>query len=167
MANKEVLEAKKQQVEDIKAKISAAKSIVLVDYMGLTVAEDTAFRKELRENGIDYAVLKNRLVKIAFNELGYTQFDEALNGPTAVAFSSTDAVAPAKYIAKNIKAFNKMKTKCGMVEGEFMDEAGLKQIADIPSREVLLAKMLGSMQAPISKLAMCIKQIAEQKEQQA
>ncbi len=165
--NQEVLAAKKQQVEEIKAKITSAKSIVLVDYMGLTVAQDTAFRKELRENGVDYAVLKNRLVKIAFNELGYTQFDEALNGPTAVAFSSTDAVAPAKFIYKNIKALNKMKTKCGMVEGEFMDEAGLKKIADIPSKEVLIAKMLGSMQSPLTKLAMCLKQIAEQKEQQA
>lgn len=165
--NQQVLEAKKQQVEEIKAKITSAKSIVLIDYMGLTVAQDTAFRKELRENGVDYAVLKNRLVKIAFNELGYTQFDEALNGPTAVAFSSTDAVAPAKYIVKNIKAFNKMKTKCGMVEGQFMDEAGVKQIADIPSREVLLAKMLGSMQSPISKLARCLSMIAEGKEAQA
>lgn len=165
--NQEVLAAKKQQVEEIKAKITSAKSIVLVDYMGLTVAQDTAFRKELRENGVDYAVLKNRLVKIAFNELGYTQFDEALNGPTAVAFSSTDAVAPAKFIFKNIKALNKMKTKCGMVEGEFMDEAGLKKIADIPSKEVLIAKMLGSMQSPLTKLAMCLKQIAEQKEQRA
>ncbi len=165
--NQEVLAAKKQQVEEIKAKITSAKSIVLIDYMGLTVAQDTAFRKELRDNGVDYAVLKNRLVKIAFNELGYNQFDEALNGPTAVAFSSTDAVAPAKYIVKNIKALNKMKTKCGMVEGEFMDEAGLKKIADIPSKEVLLSKMLGSMQSPLSKLARCLKQIAEQKEQQA
>ena len=165
--NQQVLEAKKQQVEEIKAKIKSAKSIVLIDYMGLTVAQDTAFRKELRENGVDYGVLKNRLVKIAFNELGYTQFDEALNGPTAVAFSSTDAVAPAKYIVKNIKAFNKMKTKCGMVEGQFMDEAGLKQIADIPSKEVLLAKMLGSMQSPISKLARCLSMIAEGKSAQA
>ena len=165
--NQEVLAAKKQQVEDIKAKITSAKSLVIIDYMGLTVAEDTAFRKELRDNGVDYAVLKNRLVKIAFNELGYNDFDEALNGPTAVAFSSTDAVAPAKFIVKNIKALNKMKTKCGMVEGKFMDEAGLKKIADIPSKEVLLAKMLGSMQSPISKLARCLKQIAEQKEQQA
>ena len=165
--NQEVLAAKKQQVEDIKAKITSAQSLVIIDYMGLTVAEDTAFRKELRDNGVDYAVLKNRLVKIAFNELGYTDFDEALNGPTAVAFSSTDAVAPAKYIVKNIKALGKMKTKCGMVEGKFMDEAGLKKIADIPSKEVLLAKMLGSMQSPISKLARCLKQIAEQKEQQA
>ena len=165
--NQQVLEAKKQQVEDIKAKISSAQSLVIIDYMGLTVAQDTAFRKELRDNGIDYAVLKNRLVKIAFNELGYTQFDEALNGPTAVAFSSTDAVAPAKFIMKNIKALNKMKTKGGMVEGQFMDEAGLKQIADIPAKEVLLAKMLGSMQSPIASLARCLSKIAEAKEAQA
>ncbi len=165
--NKEVLEAKKQQVEEIKAKISSAKSIVLVDYMGLTVAQDTAFRKELRDNGVDYAVLKNRLVKIAFNELGYTEFDDALNGPTAVAFSSTDAVAPAKYIVKNIKAFNKMKTKCGMVEGKFMDANGLNQIADIPSRDVLLSMMLGSLQAPIASLARCLNKIAEAKGEQA
>ncbi len=164
--NKEVLEAKKQQVEQIKQKIRSAKGLVILDYMGLTVAQDTAFRKELRENGVDYAVLKNRLVKIAFNDLGYEQFNEALNGPTAVAFSSTDAVAPAKLIIKNIKAFNKMKTKCGMVEGVFMDEEGLKKIADIPSREILLARLVGSIQSPISKLAICLNKIAEQKAEQ-
>lgn len=167
MASKEILAAKQQQVEEIKAKISSAQSIVLIDYMGLNVEEDTAFRKELRTNDVDYQVLKNRLVKLAFNELGYTQFDEALNGPTAVAFSASDAVAPAKVIFDNIKKLNKMKAKCGMVEGEFLDEAGVKQIASIPSREILLAKMLGSMQAPISKLAICLNKIAEQMEQQA
>ncbi len=167
MASKDILELKQQQVEEIKAKISAAKSIVLIDYMGLNVAEDTAFRKELRTNGVDYSVLKNRLVKRAFNELGFTQFDEALNGPTAVAFSDSDAVAPAKVIVGTIKKLNKMTCKCGMVEGEFLDEAGVKQIAAIPSKEILLAKMLGSMQAPISKLAICLNMIAEQKEQQA
>lgn len=165
--NKEVLEAKKQQVEEIKAKITAAKSIVIIDYMGLTVAQDTAFRKELRENGIDYAVLKNTLVKLAFNELGYNQFDEALNGPTAVAFSSTDAVAPAKFIVKNIKALGKMKTKCGMVEGQFLDENGVKQIADIPPRDVLLSRLVGSLQSPISKIAICLGRIADQKAEQA
>lgn len=162
--NQEVLAAKKQQVEEIKSKIQSSKSIVLVDYKGLTVAEDTAFRKELRENGVDYAVLKNRLVKIAFNELGYTQFDEALNGPTAVAFSA-DAVAPAKFIFKNINSFKKMTAKCGMVEGNFMDENGIKAIASIPSKEILLSKMLGSMQSPITKLAICINKIAEAKAQ--
>ena len=165
--NQQVLEAKKQQVEQIKSKIQAAKSIVLIDYMGLTVAQDTAFRKELRDNGVDYAVLKNRLVKIAFNELDNHQFDEALNGPTAVAFSSTDAVAPAKFIVKNIKALNKMKIKCGLVEGSFVDENGVKQIADIPPRDTLLSRMVGSIQSPISKLAICLGRIAEQKAEQA
>ena len=167
MASKEVLAAKEEQVEAIKAKISAAKSIVIIDYMGLTVAEDTAFRKDLRTAGVDYKVLKNRLVKRAFNELGMTQFDEALNGPSAVAFSDTDAVAPAKIIVDSIKKLNKMKAKCGMVEGEYLDEAGVKAIAAIPPREVLIAKMLGSMQSPITGLAVCLNKIAEKMEQQA
>lgn len=167
MASKEVLELKQQQVEEIEAKISSAKSIVIIDYMGLNVAEDTAFRKDLRNAGVEYQVLKNRLVKLAFNELGYTQFDEALNGPTAVAFSSSDAIAPARIIVDNIKKLNKMKAKCGMVEGEYLDEKGVKEIASIPSREILIAKMLGSMLSPITGLAVCLNKIAENMEQQA
>ena len=167
MASKEVLELKQKQVEDIKAKLSAAKSLVIIDYMGLNVAEDTAFRKQLRDAGVDYQVLKNRLVKRAFDDLGYTQFDKALNGPTAVAFSDTDAVAPAKIIVENIKKLNKMKAKCGLVEGEYMDENGVKAVASIPSREILIAKMLGSMQSPITGLAVCLNKIAEKMEQQA
>ncbi len=167
MASKEVLELKQQQVEEIKAKISSAKSIVIIDYMGLNVAEDTAFRKDLRNAGVEYQVLKNRLVKLAFNELGYTQFDGALNGPTAVAFSSSDAIAPARIIVDNIKKLNKMKAKCGMVEGEYLDEKGVKEIASIPSREILIAKMLGSMLSPITGLAVCLNKIAENMEQQA
>ena len=167
MASKEVLELKQKQVEDIKAKISAAKSLVIIDYMGLNVAEDTAFRKQLRDAGVDYQVLKNRLVKRAFDDLGYTQFDEALNGPTAAAFSDTDAVAPAKIIVENIKKLNKMKAKCGLVEGEYRDENGVKAVASLPSREILIAKMLGSMQSPITGLAVCLNKIAEKMEQQA
>lgn len=106
-------------------------------------------------------------MKRAFDDLGYTQFDEALNGPTAVAFSDTDAVAPAKIIVENIKKLNKMKAKCGLVEGEYMDENGVKAVASIPSREILIAKMLGSMQSPITGLAVCLNKIAEKMEQQA
>ncbi len=167
MASKEILEQKAQHVEEIKSKISAAKGLVVIDYMGLTVAEDTAFRKDLRTAGVHYQVLKNRLVQRAFNELGYNQFDEALNGPTAIAFSDTDATVPAKVIFDNIKKFNKMKAKCGMVEGEYLDDKGIKEIASIPSREILLSKMLGSMQAPISGLARVLSRIAEAQEQQA
>lgn len=164
--NQQVLEDKKKHVEDIKAKISSSKSFVILDYMGLTVAEDTAFRKELRDNGIDYGVLKNRLVKIALNDLGYTEYDDALNGPTAVAFSA-DPIAPSKFIVKNIKNLKKMKAKCAMVEGKYYDEAGISKIADIPAKEVLLAKMLGSMQSPISALARCLNKIAEAKSAEA
>ena len=163
MASKSVLEQKEQIVEGIKAKISAASSIVLVDYKGLTVAQDTEMRKKFRESGVDYQVLKNRLVKIAFNELGYTQFDEALNGPTAVAFGSTDIAAPAKIAVDSVKAYNKMAVKCGYVDGTFLNEDGVKELAAIPSREVLLAKRLGSMLAPISKLAYVLDAIKEQK----
>lgn len=167
MASKEILEQKAQHVEEIKSKISAAKGLVVLDYMGLTVAEDTAFRKDLRNAGIHYQVLKNRLVQRAFNELGYNQFDEALNGPTAIAFSDNDATIPAKVVFDNIKKYNKMKAKCGMVEGEYLDDKGIKEIASIPSREILLSKMLGSMQAPISGLARVLSRIAEAQEQQA
>ncbi|MEG2451085.1 MAG: 50S ribosomal protein L10 [Clostridia bacterium] len=167
MASEKILEAKQLEVDAIKAKISSAKSIVVIDYIGLTVEEDTAFRKEMRTSGISYGVLKNRLVKRAFNDLGYTQFDEALNGPSAVAFCDTDAIAPARIIVDNIKKLNKMKAKCGMAEGAFLDESGVQQIAAIPSKEILIAKMLGSMQSPISGLAMCLDKIAELKAQQA
>jgi large subunit ribosomal protein L10 len=162
MAAIEILKQKEQQVSEIKEKIQGATSIIVLDYMGLNVYEDTAFRKELRDNGVDYSVLKNRLVKRAFNDLGYTQFDDALNGPTAVAFSK-DAVVSSKIIADYSKKLKKMKAKCGMVEGHFFDEATVKTIAEIPPREVLLAKMLGSMQSPITKLAICLNKIAEQK----
>lgn len=165
MAATAIIEEKAKQVEEIKQKIQAAKSIVLVDYMGLTVSEDTELRKDMRANKCEYGVLKNRLVKKAFNDLGMTQFDEALNGPTAVAFSNYDEVAPAKTIATAMGKFNKIVIKCGMIEGEFMDDRKIKQISEIPSKEILLAKMLGSMQAPISKLAICINKIAEQKQQ--
>ena len=164
MASTVIIEEKSKQVEEIKAKIKAAKSIVLVDYKGLTVSEDTELRKSMRDNKCSYAVLKNRLVKKAFNDLGNTNFDEALNGPTALAFSNEDEVAPAKTIAEASKKFSKMAIKCGLVDGEFMDEAKMQQVSEIPSREVLLAKMLGSMQSPITKLAICLNKIAEQKQ---
>lgn len=164
MASTVIIEEKSKQVEEIKAKIKAAKSIVLVDYKGLTVSEDTELRKSMRDNKCSYAVLKNRLVKKAFNDLGNTNFDEALNGPTALAFSNEDEVAPAKTIAEAIKKFSKMAIKCGLVDGEFMDEAKMQQVSEIPSREVLLAKMLGSMQSPITKFAICLNKIAEQKQ---
>lgn len=161
----QALELKKQVVEEIKAKIQNASSIVLVDYKGLTVKQDTEMRAKFRAAGVEYRVMKNRLVKIAFNELGFNEFDNFLEGPTALAFGSEDAIAPAKVTFESIKAYNKLEAKCGLMDNAFIDGAAVKAIAALPSREVLLAKMLGSMLAPISKLAYVINAVKEQREQ--
>lgn len=163
----EIREEKKAVVEEIKGKIQAANSVVLVDYKGLTVAQDTELRANFRKSGVEYKVYKNRLAKIAFNELGYNQFDDSFEGPTAIAFGMEDSVAPARITYEGIKKFNKMQAKCGLMDGGFMDEAQVKVIASLPSKEVLLAKMLGSMLAPISKLAYVLNAIAEKQEAQA
>ena len=147
------LEEKKKLVEELKEKISAAKSVVIVDYKGLTVFEDTELRKTLREANVEYRVLKNRLMQKAFNELGYADFDEALNGPTAVAFANGDPVAPAKILLDSADKTKKISVKCGMVDGTYITEDGVKELATLPPKEVLLAKLLGTLEAPISGLA--------------
>lgn len=147
------LENKKQIVESIKAKITESKSVVLVDYKGLTVAQDTELRTAFRKAGVEYKVLKNTLVRKAFNELGVNDFDSDLNGPTAVAFGS-DEVTPAKTAMAEIKKLeDKIKVKSGYVDGKRVDVAEVKALANMPSKEELVAKMLGSMQAPISNFA--------------
>lgn len=163
MASQGILEQKRAQVDAIKERISNAQGLVIINYSGLTVEEDTAFRKNMREAGVEYSVLKNRLVQKAFNELGFTEYDEALNGPTAIAFSNDDCIVPAKQILDGSKDNDKIEIKCGMAEGKFMDAAGVKALGALGSKKGLIAKMLGSMQAPISKFAVCIKQIAEAK----
>lgn len=111
----------------------------------------------MRKSGIEYRVLKNRLVNIALNELGYTQFGEALNGPSAVAFSYDDIVAPAKILVDNAKQFPKVEIKCGMVDKTYIDKNGVVALAALPSKEILVAKLLGTMQAPISGFARVLK----------
>lgn len=147
------LEEKKKLVEELKEKIGAAKSIVIVDYKGLSVFEDTELRKTLREANVEYRVLKNRLMQKAFNELGYADFDEALNGPTAVAFANGDPVAPAKILLESADKSKKLTVKCGMVDGTYITVDGVKELATLPPKEVLLAKLLGTLEAPISGLA--------------
>lgn len=163
MASTAILEQKKRQVEEIKKSISEASSFVLIDYCGISVAQDTELRNEFRKNDVKYAVIKNRLLKIALNELGYTQFDEALNGPTAVAFGGENLAAPAKIANDKAAAFKKMKIKCGMVDGIFLDEAGVKRLATLPSREGLIAMLLGMLQAPVAAFARAIDAIAKKK----
>ena len=161
MASNAILEQKKQQVEEIKKLVTESSSFVLIDYCGITVAQDTELRTGFRKNDVKYAVIKNRLLKIALNELGYTQFDEALNGPTAVAFGGENLAAPAKIANEKAAAFKKMKIKCGMVDGIFLDEEGVKRLATLPSREGLIAQVLGMLQAPIAAFARVIDAIAK------
>ena len=163
MASTAILAQKKRQVEEIKKMVSEASSFVLIDYCGISVAQDTELRNEFRKNDVKYAVIKNRLLKIALNELGYTQFDEALNGPTAVAFGGENLAAPAKIANDKAAAFKKMKIKCGMVDGIFLDEAGVKRLATLPSREGLIAMLLGMLQAPVAAFARAIDAIAKKK----
>ena len=153
MASQEIIKMKAAQVEEIKSKIESAKSVILINYSGLTVAQDTDLRRAMRQAGVDYTVYKNRLAKRAFNELGYTDFDEALNGPTAIALSATDPAAPAKVLSDKIKELKKMEIKCGLLEGNYIDANGVKQLSDLPSKEVILAMLLGALQAPITGLA--------------
>lgn len=157
------VEAKKQVVEEIKAKISEAKSVVLVNYSGLTVAEDTEFRTAFRKADVEYKVLKNTLVRKAFNELGIDSFDADLNGPTAVAFGK-DETSSSKIVMEGIKKYNKMQVKSAYVEGAYMDAAGVKSLASIPSKEELYAKCAGALQSIIAGLAIAIKAVAEKSE---
>ena len=144
------LEAKKQVVEEIKEKIKNAKSVVLVSSKGLSVADDTDLRREFRAKNVEYKVLKNTLIRRAFNDLGITDFDEDLNGPTTVAFGA-DETAAAKIVIDAVKKFeDKIAVKCAYVDGSKVDARGVKALASMPSKEELVAKMLGSLQAPIS-----------------
>lgn len=154
------VEAKKQVVEDIKSRIEKAKSVVLVNYSGLTVAEDTEFRTAFRKAGVDYKVLKNTLVRKAFNELGVTSFDNDLNGPTAIAFGS-DETTSSKLVFEGIKKYNKMAVKSAYVEGSYIDASGVEALSKIPSKEELYAKTAGVLQSIIAGLAIAIKAVAE------
>lgn len=146
-------EAKKAVVEEITEKIKVSKSVVFVDYVGLTVAEVSALRNKCREAGCEYKVYKNTLVRKAFNELGYKDFDSDLNGPTAIAFSN-DETAAAKIMVSAAKDYeNKITLKSAFVDNTYVDKNGVKALATMPSKEELLAKLLGSLQAPVANLA--------------
>ena len=147
------VELKQPIVEAIAEEIKDAQSVVLVDYRGLTVAQDTELRKQLREAGVVYKVYKNTLVRKAFNELGYDLFDADLNGPTAVAFGA-DETSAAKAMVSAAKDYDgKVILKSAFVDNSYVDKAGIKALASMPSREELVAKMLGSMQAPLANFA--------------
>ena len=155
------VELKQPIVQEISEQIKDAQSVVVVDYRGLTVAEDTQLRKQLREAGVAYKVYKNTLVNFAIKGTDFESLSDVLEGPNAFAISTTDATAPARVIAKFAKTAPALEIKAGVVEGTFYDADGMKAIATIPSREELLSKFLGSIQSPIANFARVINQIAE------
>jgi large subunit ribosomal protein L10 len=152
LPSNKILEEKKKVVQELTDKVKSAQSIVLADYRGLTVEQDTALRNALRAAGVEYKVVKNTLTSLAMKENGLEGLDTFLNGPTAMALSSTDVVAPAKVLAEYAKKFEKLELKVGVVEGKIIDVEGVKALAELPSKEVLIAKVLGSFNAPISGL---------------
>ena len=155
------VEFKKPIVDEISAAVKDAQSVVLVDYRGLTVEQDTQLRKQLREAGITYKVYKNTMMNFAFKGTDFEALTSYLEGPSAIAISTEDATAPARVICKFAKTADALEVKGGMVEGIAYDAKGIMEIAKIPSREELLSKLLGSIQSPITNFARVMNQLAE------
>ncbi len=155
------VELKQPVVDEISEQIKGAQSVVLVDYRGLTVAQDTDLRKQLREAGCTYKVYKNTMMKRAFAGTDCEQLSDLLEGTNAIAISKDDATAPARIITKVAKDAPTLEIKAGIVEGSYYDAAGMKTIASVPSRDELLSRLLGSLQSPITNFARVLKQIAD------
>ncbi len=160
-------EAAKQEkqliIDEIKAKLDGAQSAVVIDYMGITVAQADEMRRKLREANVDYTVYKNTLMKRAIDGTDFAQLAEVLEGPSAIAISKEDATAPARVLNSIIKEFQKMEFKAGVVEGNYYDKAGIEEVASIPSRDELIAKFMGSIQSPVGKFVRTLAAIAEAK----
>ena len=155
------VELKKPIIDEIAENVKGAQSVVAVDYRGLTVAEDTDLRRLLRTAGVVYKVYKNTMMNFAFKDTEFESLAPHLEGPTAIAISKDDATAPARIIAKFAKTAPNLEIKGGVVEGVYYDAAGMGSIANIPSKEELLSKLLGSIQSPIANFARVMNQLAE------
>ena len=156
------VELKQPIVAEIAEGIKDASSVVLVDYRGLTVAQDTELRKALRKAGVTYKVYKNTMMNFAFKGTDFEALAPYLEGPSAMAYSAEDATAPARVLAQFAKTAKALEIKGGVVEGTVYDSKGIEAISNVPSREELLGKLLGSIQSPITNLARVLNQIAEQ-----
>jgi large subunit ribosomal protein L10 len=178
MASAKIIEKKKQQVIELCEKIKNAQVVVMADYRGITVEEDTNLRAEMRSAGVEYKVIKNNLTRHAMETLGIKGMDEYLVGPTAIAFGVDDPVSPAKILAKFAKSCNTYEIKAGILEGQVVDVSEINNLASLPSKEELIAQMLGGLNAPITGLvyvlnanitglARALNAIAEQKGQEA
>jgi len=166
LANVKVIQAKQEAVDVVTAKLRESATTVVADYRGLNVAQVTELRKQLREAGVEFQVLKNSLVRRATAAAELSELDEVLVGPTAIAFSAEDAVAPAKILSDFAKKNDALKVKGGVVEGKVVSVEQIKALADLPSREGLLSMLLSVLQAPMRNVALAVKAVAEQKEGQ-
>lgn len=158
------LDAKKLAVAEIKERFESAKSAVLVDYRGLSVGEVTELRSKFRQAGVEYKVYKNNLVKIAIKDTPFEALSQDLTGPNAIAFGINDAVIPAKIIKDFAKGHKNLELKAGVVEGSYCNLEQMIQIADLPSKEVLIGRFLGSVKAPVSNFAYFLSNLIKEKE---
>lgn len=162
-----VLDQKKQVVEEIRSKIKDAKTVVLVDYRGLTVEEVTELRRKFTEAGVEYKVYKNTMMRFAFKEEGFEAFNEFLTGPNAIAISTEDIVAPAKIASEFAKDHKNLEFKAGIVEGEIVGVDKIRAIGELPSKEVLLTQLVIALNSPISKFARTLQAIVDKEPQEA
>ncbi len=161
MPSEKILNEKKAVVSALVERLKEAQAGVIADYRGLSVAQDTELRKKLREAGVEYTIVKNTLTRFAANEVGLNDLDPILHGPSALATSTTDVVAPAKVLVEFAKQNEQLEIKAGFVDGKVIDAAEVKVYASIPSKEVLISKMLGSLQAPIGNLVRTLDAVAK------
>ncbi|WP_079914993.1 50S ribosomal protein L10 [Paenibacillus sp. 32352] len=161
MANAKILEQKSQQVAEVTEKLKGSSCTIVADYRGLNVAQVTELRKQLREAGIEFQVLKNTLARRATASAELSELNEYLTGPTAIAFSKDDIVAPAKILTAFAKKYEHLNVKAGVVEGKVVDVNQIKALAELPSREGLLSMLLSVLQAPVRNFALAVKAVAE------
>ena len=164
MPSEKILEAKKKVVAELVESYKGAQSFVFVDARGLTVEQDTNLRSELRKNGVTYKVVKNTTLNLVFKELGIEGLDDMFKGPTAVAYSTEDLIAPAKVVKKFADDFEKLNIKGGIIEGKVATVAEVEALAAVPSKDVLLSQIVYALLFPITKLAMLTKATAEKLE---
>lgn len=168
MPSEKVLQAKQEKVAALTEQLKNAAACVLVDYKGITVEEDTKLRKELREAGVSYAVQKNTLIRLAMHNIGFEQFDSILEGTTAIATCEGDQTVAARILGEFAEKSNgKFSLKAGFVDGEFYDADGVKALSKIPSKDVLLAQLVGSLQGPMQKLAATLQALVDKKNEEA
>ncbi|QCX33825.1 50S ribosomal protein L10 [Caloramator sp. E03] len=161
------LQIKEQKVKELTEKFQKAQAAILTSYIGITVEEDTELRKKMREAGVEYKVVKNTLTLRAAKEAGYSEIEKYLVGPVAIAFSYDDPTAPARVLANFAENHKVIELKAGIVQGQIFDTQQVKELAKIPPREVLIAKILGSFKAPLSNLVYVLNAIKEKKEANA